>query len=315
MATVVFNVPFNMLTRSTFLGRLTENSPTRIVIQDASRTGVYEGAFSYSTAGDVFGRLDSYSEYQGNSLAWSAAGINFNANTAFQLINANALQTLFSNVLGGPDTIRGSSGSDVIFASTSADLIFGLAGNDDIRGDGGIDVALYQGRAREYTLSNTSFGLRVIDSIAARDGDDILTSVERLKFSDANLALDVSGNAGQVYRLYQAAFDRVPDIGGVSHWIKQKDAGISLDDIAGAFISSAEFKAAYGQATDAAFIGLLYQNVLDRGPDAGGFSYWAGQLARGMPRSEMLVGFSESTENQINTAVATSTGILYFDLA
>ena len=54
MATIIFNIPFNMLIQSTRFGRLTDNSVTRIVIQNAGRTGVYDGAFTYSAAGDVF---------------------------------------------------------------------------------------------------------------------------------------------------------------------------------------------------------------------------------------------------------------------
>ena len=37
-------------------------------------------------------------------------------------------------------------------------------------------------------------------------------NVERLDFSDAHLAFDVDGNAGQIYRLYKAAFARTPDL-------------------------------------------------------------------------------------------------------
>ena len=34
------------------------------------------------------------------------------------------------------------------------------------------------------------------------------------------LALDINGTAGQVYRLYQAAFDRKPDLVGLGYWIE-----------------------------------------------------------------------------------------------
>ena len=43
----------------------------------------------------------------------------------------------------------------------------------------------------------------------------------------------------------------------------------------------------------------LYQNILDREPDAEGYDYWVGQLNNGVEdRSELLLGFAESTENQ-----------------
>jgi len=46
---------------------------------------------------------------------------------------------------------------------------------------------------------------------------DTLVSIERIQFTDGTLALDESGNAGQAYRLYQAAFGRTPDTPGLSH--------------------------------------------------------------------------------------------------
>lgn len=315
MADVVFNVPVNMLTKSVFWGRVTEGSGSRIVIQDGGRTGVYEGSFTYNLQEEVFGSLYAYSEYQGGSLSWAVAGLNYNANTAFHYISNNMLQGLFSSALAGNDTIRGSYGPDVIFGGAGNDLLAGMGSNDEIRGDAGIDTALFQGRAKDYTISTSSFGIQVRDSVTTRDGTDTLISVERLKFSDVSIALDTNGNAGEAYRLYQAAFDRTPDIDGLSYWIRQLDRGLELQEIAAAFIGSSEFQATYGQASDASFITLIYQNVLNRAPDTGGAQYWSGQLARGMPREEMLVGFSESPENQSNTAAAISKGIMYFDLA
>ena len=50
-------------------------------------------------------------------------------------------------------------------------------------------------------------------------------SSERLTFSDANIALDIDGNAGQAHRIYKAAFDRAPDLGGLGFWINTLDNG------------------------------------------------------------------------------------------
>ncbi len=314
MVDVIFNTQFNMLTHEVFFGRNTESSSNRIVIQDGGRTGVYEGRFAYSTSGDVSGLLTGYTEYRSGAVAWAVSDIQFDANVAFRFVNANALQGLFTNALSGPDRIFGSNASDVIFASSGNDRIMGRGGNDEIHGDGGIDTAVFQGRVRDYTITTSSWGISVSDSVASRDGTDLLSTVERLEFSDGKLAFDIFGNAGEAFRLYQAAFDRTPDIDGISYWIKQRDAGISLKEIAAAFIGSAEFQQRYGGADDRGFTNLLYQNVLDRAPDADGAAYWIGQLGRGLSREDMLLGFSESPENQSNTLPAMSKGIPYFDL-
>ena len=75
-------------------------------------------------------------------------------------------------------------------------------------------------------------------------GTEILTNIERLQFADNSLALDIEGNAGEVYRLYQAAFNRPPDIEGLSYWLNQRDEGMSLEDIANHFIFSQELNRA-----------------------------------------------------------------------
>ena len=51
------------------------------------------------------------------------------------------------------------------------------------------------------------------------------------------------------------------------------------------------------------FTTLLYNNVLDRVPDEPGLDYWVNDLVNGATRAEVLVGFSESLENKINTEV------------
>jgi len=46
-------------------------------------------------------------------------------------------------------------------------------------------------------------------------------------------------------------------------------------------------------------VDLLYESVLHRDPDTGGFTYWVGKLDRGVSREQVLTGFSESTENKL----------------
>ncbi|MBM3586374.1 MAG: DUF4214 domain-containing protein [Alphaproteobacteria bacterium] len=42
---------------------------------------------------------------------------------------------------------------------------------------------------------------------------------------------------------------------------------------------------------------------MDRSPDSAGFSDWVSQLARGVTREHVLVGFAESTEAPTNASV------------
>ncbi len=113
-----------------------------------------------------------------------------------------------------------------------------------------------------------------------------------------------AGVRDSVVRLYHAVFDRDPDPGGLEFWSLQYDNGMDLRDVAGAFIVSPEWTATYGEVDDAAFVELLYANVLDRTPDDGGRDFWEGRLEAGETRVRVLLGFSESPEFVAATGTA-----------
>lgn len=140
-----------------------------------------------------------------------------------------------------------------------------------------------------------------------------LDGVERVKFTDKSIALDVAGNAGQAYRLYKAAFDRAPDKTGLGFWIKELDNGATLSEVATKFIASPEFINLNGaNPTNLEFATSLYQHVLGRLPDQDGLSWWVNQLDTGArSRSDVLMGFSESSENQIALTGQIQGGIEY----
>ena len=195
------------------------------------------------------------------------------------------------------DLLIGQNNSDYLAGAGGNDMLLGGGGDDHLDGGAGLDSAVFSGSKAGYTLTRNSSGMT---AASAADGIDALINIERLQFTDKTLAFDLDGNAGQVYRLYQAAFDRVPDQGGLGYWINEIDRGTGLSQAAKGFINSAEFKALYGNnPSNAEFVTLIYDNVLHRTPDAGGYSYWMEQLSSGMTRENVLIGFSESTENKV----------------
>ncbi len=108
---------------------------------------------------------------------------------------------------------------------------------------------------------------------------------------------EFQGTIAPVARLYFAYFLRIPDYGGLNHWIGQYRAGTSLDSVSQAFAGSAEFVNAYGALNNTQFVTLVYNNVLARAPDAGGLTHWVGQLTSNtMTRGAVMLAFSESAE-------------------
>lgn len=212
------------------------------------------------------------------------------------------------------DRLVGGSGDDRLDGGAGNDVLIGGAGNDILVGGSGTDSAHYGGARSDYTVTIGADGMRVLDRRgSAGDGSDTLYGVERLHFADGALALDIDGVAGQAYRIYRAAFDRSPDLGGVGFWISRLDAGITLDQIAGGFVASSEFATLYGSAPSNAEIVLrLYQNILDREPEAGGYAFWLDVLDSGRAGlNTVLASFSESAENRDAVVELIANGITF----
>ena len=150
---------------------------------------------------------------------------------------------------------------------------------------------------------------------AAGGAVNTLSNVERIQFADSGLALDVNGSAGQLFRLYQSAFNRAPDMGGAGFWLKAMDNGLSLEQIAAGFTMAPEFKNLYGTTTDAvALITSLYRNALDREPEPAGMAFWLDVLDRGFSVAQVMLGFSESPESQGLNAALIANGYAYTPL-
>ncbi|MYN09811.1 DUF4214 domain-containing protein [Pseudoduganella aquatica] len=188
------------------------------------------------------------------------------------------------------DTVaQGGSGNDVLS---------GIGTNIRLSGGDGVDVVVYGNSYSSYAVTRGATETKVLYRNGGSVGSgDTLTGVERLQFSDRNIALDVDGNGGQTYRLYQAAFNRTPDKGGLGYWMSQMDQGMGLKAVADAFLSSPEFQSLYGvSSSNEVFIDNLYRNVLHRAGDTGGVNSWNYALNNGVSRADLLAAFSESSE-------------------
>lgn len=232
-------------------------------------------------------------------------------------LGQNSVPTAYADWLIGSeagDTIAALAGNDAVLGNGGNDVLTGGAGNDELNGGAGRDTAVFSGLAAQYSASRDgSTGYLTVKANAGTDGTDLLINIERLQFANGTLALDTDGPAGQAYRMYKAAFDRTPDQGGLSFWIKALDAGQGdLIWMANFFANSTEFVTTYGALSTASFVNRLYNNVLDRNGDAGGIAFWQGEIDAGRrSRAQVLADFSESTENQANVIGVIENGIWF----
>jgi Domain of unknown function (DUF4214)/FG-GAP-like repeat/RTX calcium-binding nonapeptide repeat (4 copies) len=209
--------------------------------------------------------------------------------------------------------LNGTNQKDVILGLGGDDVIQGLAGDDMIDGGDGLDIAIYTGSSDDYQIQMEEDSIVVKDLRVHGDGTDFIRGMERLQFSDINVALDIAGTAGQAYRIYEAVLGRAPDLEGLGYWINDMDNGVSLTTIAKGFVSSPEFQSKYGaNPSYETYLNLLYNNILDRDPDTDGMNYWVSNMRNGIDTPAIvLASFSEGYENTANVAPDIANGIYY----
>ncbi len=114
----------------------------------------------------------------------------------------------------------------------------------------------------------------------------VATTMEELQF-----APDFKPEHANLLRLYQAYFNRGPELSGAKYWVTtwtdvkaegvtaQRPAGHDyLGEFADLFTKQAEFRNTYGDADNAEFLSRVYNNMLGRAPDQNGFDYWLGYM-------------------------------------
>lgn len=161
-----------------------------------------------------------------------------------------------------------------------------------------------------YTIEKTSSGYLIKDT-ATGTSTTVASNVTRIQFADVSLAFDID-IAGKVYRLYRAAFNRQPDLGGLGFWLDVVTQGQTLEHVALGFMQSPEFFQLFGSnPTDQEFITKLYSNVLHRAPDNDGMTFWINALKTSTTRAQVLIYFSESPENIAQVASSIENGVAY----
>ena len=131
------------------------------------------------------------------------------------------------------ENLVGSNHADVLTGNELNNLITGGKGSDSLDGAEGIDTAVYTVNFDEASLSNfvdyaSSGGtiqLRTAWNVVSGNETDTLRNIERLQFTNTNVALDLDGNAGKTAKLLAA----VLGVEGVSNK-EYVGAGLSFLD-------------------------------------------------------------------------------------
>jgi hypothetical protein len=186
----------------------------------------------------------------------------------------------------------------------------------------GATPPIFAGRRADYNVAVNANGSVTVTDRVGGGGVQVFNNAKRLVFADVAVDVDKDGTAGQVFRLYQSVFSRLPDQSGLGFHIGAiENLGATYGQVAQGFINSPEFSATYGSLNNVQFVTQLYANVLRRAPDASGLAFHlsylegtnAGRVV--LTRAQVLAGFSESPENKTLTLASMLSGMEFVPMA
>lgn len=187
----------------------------------------------------------------------------------------------------------GDAGNDTITGGSANDILNGGAGSDTLNGGAGVDLAIYSGVFRSYSSVSST---RVAGG--AEGGVDTLSGIEAIQFLDGRISYDATDLSAVVYRLYDAAFDRGPDVFGLADYTQALRNGTTVSTILEILAGSAEFQNRYGGLNNEDYVKAMYRFSLNREGDAAGIAAYVDALHQGATRLQVLTVFSESAEHQ-----------------
>jgi hypothetical protein len=160
---------------------------------------------------------------------------------------------------------------------------------------------ILNGSSSQFVIADNGGALFVQDPDPSRAQPVVPSATAVMDFANGVGLFDPTGTAEDVARLYQAALNRAPDVGGLQAWTADIDiAKDPMPNVANGFVGSPEFIQNYGALSDRGFVQRLYQNVLKRDGEPSGVDAWAGLLAAGGSRGDVLLGFAQSAEFKAN---------------
>lgn len=173
------------------------------------------------------------------------------------------------------------SKAEIIAGGAGRDILIGFCGNDTLIGKENIDTATYLNNSNEFGVNKNIDGTWTIEHRSSEsEGMDTLVDMERIKFSDISLALDLDGNAGITAKILGAVFGR-ESVSNLAY------AGIGLalldDGMSYKALMQVAIDAALGAhtANHADVVELLYENVAGFAPATNEKTYFVDLLNSG----------------------------------
>ncbi|MBD8544045.1 DUF4214 domain-containing protein [Oxalobacteraceae sp. CFBP 8761] len=191
------------------------------------------------------------------------------------LAGAASLEDVTQSILASSELAGDVPQANGAYVTWLYDQILGRATDAD-------GLAYWTATLASGDISRAGLALALVDS------DEKLTHVAstEIAFGATDIAV--------LIRMYDALYDRKPDLAGLNYWIDRSEEGMTLADIADSFVDAAE---STDRLDDPAFIAQLYRTALERDATATELADWTGLLAQGyVDRGDLLLALAESSE-------------------
>lgn len=200
----------------------------------------------------------------------------------------------------GENLINGGSGSDVIDGLGGNDLIVGGLGDDQIYGGSGIDTALLSGSQSSYLTSSSKGTFTVSDKRPNSDGVDAMMSVERIKYSDKYVAIDLEANAGTTAKVIGAVLgkDAVKNPVTVGIGLSYADKGMTYSELGALALG------AIGASTNDAIVSALWRNIVGSEASPENKAPYIKMLQDGLKPGDLVVMAADNVLNMTNIGLA-----------
>ena len=218
------------------------------------------------------------------------------------------------------ENVVSGSGADTITGNSLNNSITGGLGDDVMDGKGGIDLAIYSVDRKEVVLNNfvdynssdENISLGKAWNVVVKSETDTLRNIERVKFNDTYVALDLAGNAGKTVKLLAVILGKELALNKayVGAGLNALDNGMPYDSLMKLAIDSI-----FGpNLVGASVVGALYQNLTGSEAPQPILDQYGDMLDNGsMTYSDFGIAAAETSLNTSNIDLVglTQTGVEY----
>ncbi len=178
------------------------------------------------------------------------------------------------------------------------DSFQGQPGTDFIDGGLGTDTVVYSGPLEQYTV-NKSGNRYIVSEPTGSDDTDYLTSIERLQFKNAKLALDIANSpvadgAKLIGALLGPSFVKDKALSGIV--IGLMDQNYSPEFVATLGLATPMFLGMAGSGSHVDFVKQVFNNVVGRPPLPQELSQYVGMLENGAATQASLAVMAANTD-------------------